>query len=71
MDFNRKAHPDCVYADNPFHECASACLERIAQGHVKKNTKKQSTFTLLLILPFLKHFEVKVFVLWILILVLF
>ncbi|XP_020875347.1 uncharacterized protein LOC9305179 isoform X2 [Arabidopsis lyrata subsp. lyrata] len=43
MDFNRKAHPDCVYADNPFHECASACLERIAQGHVKKNTKKQSS----------------------------
>ncbi|KAL1215675.1 hypothetical protein V5N11_024219 [Cardamine amara subsp. amara] len=43
MDFNRKAHPDCVYADNPFHECASACLERIAQGHVKKPTKKQTS----------------------------
>lgn len=41
MDFNQKAHPDCVYSDNPFHECASACLEKIAQGHVKKKTKKQ------------------------------
>ncbi|KAG2318574.1 hypothetical protein Bca4012_055219 [Brassica carinata] len=40
MNFNQKAHPDCVYSDNPFHECASACLEKIAQGHVKK-TKKQ------------------------------
>ncbi|CAA7016585.1 unnamed protein product [Microthlaspi erraticum] len=43
MDFNRKAHPDCVYAGNPFHECASACLDRIAQGHGKKNTKKQGS----------------------------
>ncbi|CAH8387403.1 unnamed protein product [Eruca vesicaria subsp. sativa] len=41
MNFNHKAHPDCVYSDNPFHECASACLEKIAQGHVKKKTKKQ------------------------------
>ncbi|KAJ0247231.1 Phospholipase-like protein [Hirschfeldia incana] len=41
MSFNQKAHPDCVYSDNPFHECASACLEKIAQGHVKKKTKKQ------------------------------
>lgn len=41
MDINQQAHPDCVYSANPFHECASACLERIAQGHViKKNTKK-------------------------------
>ncbi|ESQ53601.1 hypothetical protein EUTSA_v10025438mg [Eutrema salsugineum] len=43
MDFIRNAHPNCVYADNPFHECASACLERIAQGHGKKNTKKQGS----------------------------
>ncbi|KAF8095917.1 hypothetical protein N665_0320s0045 [Sinapis alba] len=41
MNLNQKAHPDCVYSDNPFHECASACLEKIAQGHVKKKTKKQ------------------------------
>ncbi|EOA16788.1 hypothetical protein CARUB_v10005011mg [Capsella rubella] len=43
MEFNRNTHPDCVYADNPFHECASACLEKIAQGHGKKNTKKQTS----------------------------
>ncbi|WZZ46930.1 hypothetical protein YC2023_043189 [Brassica napus] len=46
MNFNQKAHPDCVYSDNPFHECASACLEKIAQGHVKKKTKKQGLKTL-------------------------
>ncbi|KAF8112225.1 hypothetical protein N665_0065s0011 [Sinapis alba] len=44
MDINQQAHPDCIYSANPFHECASACLERIAQGHViKKNTKKQGS----------------------------
>ncbi|KAL0872544.1 hypothetical protein Bca101_022249 [Brassica carinata] len=44
MDINQHAHPDCVYSANPFHECASACLERIAQGHViKKTTKKQGS----------------------------
>ncbi|CAN8229338.1 unnamed protein product [Cochlearia groenlandica] len=43
MGFNTNAHPGCVYADNPFHECASACLDRIAQGHGKKNIKKQSS----------------------------
>lgn len=67
MDFNRNAHPDCVYAENPFHECASACLERIAQGHGKKNTKKQSTFSVFLD----QLFQVKVYVFCILILVLF
>lgn len=41
MDFNQQAHPDCVYSANPFHECASACLERIAQGHVIKKTPKK------------------------------
>ncbi|CAH8380027.1 unnamed protein product [Eruca vesicaria subsp. sativa] len=44
MDFNQQAHPDCIYSANPFHECASACLERIAQGHViKKSPKKQGS----------------------------
>ncbi|XP_010530917.1 PREDICTED: uncharacterized protein LOC104807376 [Tarenaya hassleriana] len=43
MEVNRKSHPDCVYASNPFHECASACLERIAQGHGRKHPKKQAS----------------------------
>ncbi|ESQ50828.1 hypothetical protein EUTSA_v10022729mg [Eutrema salsugineum] len=43
MDINRKAHPDCKYSGNPFHECASDCLERIAQGRGKKNSKKQAS----------------------------
>ncbi|CAN8271316.1 unnamed protein product [Cochlearia groenlandica] len=40
MDINRKAHPDCKYSSNPFHECGSDCLEKISQGHGKKNSKK-------------------------------
>ncbi|EOA19312.1 hypothetical protein CARUB_v10002895mg [Capsella rubella] len=44
MDFNRNyTHPDCIYADNLFHECASACFERIDQGHGKKNSTKESS----------------------------
>lgn len=44
MDTNRKIHPDCKYSANPFHECASDCLEKIAQGRGKKTSKKQGTF---------------------------
>ncbi|EOA30811.1 hypothetical protein CARUB_v10013955mg [Capsella rubella] len=43
MDANRKAHPDCRYSANPFHECASDCLEKIAQGRGKKHSKKQGS----------------------------
>ncbi|KAG2298202.1 hypothetical protein Bca4012_009409 [Brassica carinata] len=42
MDTNRKTHPDCKYSANPFHECASDCLEKIAQGRGKKSSKKQA-----------------------------
>ncbi|KAF8112710.1 hypothetical protein N665_0062s0057 [Sinapis alba] len=42
MDTNRKTHPDCKYSANPFHECASDCLEKIAQGRGKKTSKKQA-----------------------------
>ncbi|RID72265.1 hypothetical protein BRARA_C04166 [Brassica rapa] len=42
MDTNRKIHPDCKYSANPFHECASDCLEKIAQGRGKKTSKKQA-----------------------------
>ncbi|KAL1205776.1 hypothetical protein V5N11_029318 [Cardamine amara subsp. amara] len=43
MDVNRKAHPDCKYSTNPFHECASDCLEKISQGRGKKHSKKQAS----------------------------
>ncbi|KAJ0254397.1 Phospholipase-like protein [Hirschfeldia incana] len=43
MDTNRKAHPDCKYSRNPFHECASDCLEKINQVNGKKNSKKQAS----------------------------
>ncbi|CAH8374871.1 unnamed protein product [Eruca vesicaria subsp. sativa] len=42
MDTNRKTHPDCKYSANPFHECASDCLEKISQGRGKKSSKKQA-----------------------------
>ena len=47
MDTNRRTHPDCKYSRNPFHECASDCVEKIAQGNGKKNSKKQGIFFLI------------------------
>ncbi|XP_010515965.1 PREDICTED: uncharacterized protein LOC104791707 isoform X1 [Camelina sativa] len=43
MDANRKAHPDCRYFANPFHECASDCLEKISHARGKKHSKKQGS----------------------------
>ncbi|KAG8644077.1 uncharacterized protein LOC110626937 isoform X2 [Manihot esculenta] len=42
-DYGR-VHPDCVNASNPYHECAVACLEKIAQGQGRKEKKKSGSF---------------------------
>ncbi|CAN1301003.1 hypothetical protein LINPERPRIM_LOCUS24776 [Linum perenne] len=43
MADNGRVHPECVNADNPYHECGVACLEKISQGITRKSkTKKKS-----------------------------
>ncbi|KAK9987724.1 hypothetical protein SO802_027963 [Lithocarpus litseifolius] len=37
-----KVLPNCVYADNPFHECSQACLKKIAEGQTRKEKKKSN-----------------------------
>ncbi|XP_012081808.1 uncharacterized protein LOC105641803 isoform X2 [Jatropha curcas] len=44
MADNGRVHPDCVNAANPYHECGVACLEKIAQGHVRQPKKKSGSF---------------------------
>ncbi|GLT86067.1 hypothetical protein SLE2022_042300 [Rubroshorea leprosula] len=40
MDEHARVHPDCVNSANPYHECGSNCLERIAKGETRKDKKK-------------------------------
>ncbi|CAN1301008.1 hypothetical protein LINPERPRIM_LOCUS24776 [Linum perenne] len=42
MADNGRVHPECVNADNPYHECGVACLEKISQGITRKSKTKRS-----------------------------
>ncbi|KAL4626244.1 hypothetical protein ACB092_05G082200 [Castanea dentata] len=33
---------NCVYVDNPFHECSQSCLKKIAEGQTRKEKKKSN-----------------------------
>ncbi|XP_050260369.1 uncharacterized protein LOC126705411 isoform X4 [Quercus robur] len=37
-----KVLPNCVHADNPFHECSQSCLKKIAEGQTRKEKKKSN-----------------------------
>ncbi|KAK2665604.1 hypothetical protein Ddye_004178 [Dipteronia dyeriana] len=41
MAENRRVHPNCVNASNPYHECGMACLEKIAQGQGQGQGQKE------------------------------
>ncbi|KAK0580552.1 hypothetical protein LWI29_003348 [Acer saccharum] len=41
MAENRRVHPNCVNASNPYHECGMACLEKIAQGQGQGQKEKK------------------------------
>ncbi|KAJ4976391.1 hypothetical protein NE237_001497 [Protea cynaroides] len=32
MTEERRVHPDCINASNPYHECVEYCFRRIAEG---------------------------------------
>ncbi|KAF5745347.1 hypothetical protein HS088_TW07G00931 [Tripterygium wilfordii] len=38
----QKSHPECVNAANPYHECGTACLEKIAEGKGRKDNRKKT-----------------------------
>ncbi|KAK4562211.1 hypothetical protein RGQ29_004895 [Quercus rubra] len=41
-----KVLPNCVYAENPFHECSQSCLKKIAEGQTRKEKKKSNSLIL-------------------------
>ncbi|KAK3193737.1 hypothetical protein Dsin_025047 [Dipteronia sinensis] len=41
MAENKRVHPNCVNASNPYHECGMACLEKIAQGQGQGQKEKK------------------------------
>lgn len=41
MDSERRVHPDCINASNPYHECVEYCFKKIAQAKAK--LEKQGT----------------------------
>ncbi|KAL4616250.1 hypothetical protein ACB092_07G185200 [Castanea dentata] len=41
-----KVLPNCVYVDNPFHECSQSCLKKIAEGQTRKEKKKSNSLIL-------------------------
>ncbi|KAI3441200.1 uncharacterized protein J3R85_002446 [Psidium guajava] len=47
----RKVHPDCVNASNPYHECVEACLQKIAEGQTGKKLSKRHSGSFIFVLP--------------------
>ncbi|KAF8013444.1 hypothetical protein BT93_I1330 [Corymbia citriodora subsp. variegata] len=47
----RKVHPNCVNASNPYHECIEACLKKIADGQTAKKLTKKNSGSFILVLP--------------------
>ncbi|KAL5791213.1 hypothetical protein ACOSQ2_006101 [Xanthoceras sorbifolium] len=46
MEDERRVHPDCINASNPYHECVEYCFRKIAEAHArmgKKATVAQTT----------------------------
>ncbi|XP_030523209.1 uncharacterized protein LOC115735910 [Rhodamnia argentea] len=47
----RKVHPDCANASNPYHECVEACLKKIAEGQTGKKLAKRNSGSFIFLLP--------------------
>lgn len=50
MEGAGKAHPDCINASNPYHECAEYCFKRISEAKSHADEGKVSFFLLLLLI---------------------
>lgn len=40
MDENRRVHPDCINASNPYHECVEYCFRKIAEAKAQMEQKE-------------------------------
>lgn len=50
MEDERRVHPDCINASNPYHECVEYCFRKIAEAKAwmgkKEETGRFCLFTL-------------------------
>lgn len=44
MDENRRVHPDCINASNPYHECVEYCFRKIAEAKAQMEQKEAGNF---------------------------
>ncbi|KAK8613722.1 hypothetical protein V6N13_101479 [Hibiscus sabdariffa] len=40
MEEDRRVHPDCINASNPYHECVEYCFRKIVEAKAKKDQEK-------------------------------
>ncbi|MBA0726919.1 hypothetical protein Golax_002710 [Gossypium laxum] len=43
MEEDRRVHPDCINASNPYHECVEYCFRKIVEAKAKKDQEKPET----------------------------
>ncbi|KAH1040452.1 hypothetical protein J1N35_042195 [Gossypium stocksii] len=43
MEEDRRVHPDCINASNPYHECVEYCFRKIIEAKAKKDQEKPET----------------------------
>lgn len=46
MAGERRVHPDCINASNPYHECVEYCFRKIAEAKARRDEKESGTFLL-------------------------
>ena len=46
MAGERRVHPDCINASNPYHECVEYCFRKIAEAKARMDKKESGTFLL-------------------------
>lgn len=50
MEDERRVHPDCVNASNPYHECVEYCFRKIAEAKARKDKEETGLNVALVIL---------------------
>lgn len=47
MADERRVHPDCINASNPYHECVEYCFIKIAEAKARAEIKETGIFFLI------------------------
>lgn len=52
MEEERRVHPDCINASNPYHECVEYCFRKIAEAKAPKEKEGTGRFCAATLQPF-------------------